>query len=163
MAFPICSLCDEPLSFTGPPHECSREKIMANITRLQDAERVASQKLEDMQNSVLVMLKEVGGPFEGDKVTVNAAWLRRLWDATNNCWYEAKNADDFLVQWMATHRILCEAYDVFRSKKYGHKQTLLQKLTDLREACDKSKPILGYNDSHFDVTPEDLAGASYAP
>jgi len=82
--------------------------------------------------------------------------LRKLWNATENQWYEAKTADDFITCWMVTHRILCEAYDVFRSKKYGHAQTILQKLKDLRKACDESQKVLGYENSNLDMSPEDL-------
>lgn len=153
----ICDLCNKHLDITaGGSHVCNQEDIRKHVEQLELAARTAERNLDEMQNAVLMILKELPS-LEGEKVQVNAEWLRRLWGATKNQWYDAKTADDFLVQWMVTHRILCEAYDVFRSKKYGHSQTLLQKLTDLREACDNSKAVLGYKDSHFDMSPEDLA------
>ena len=152
----VCHLCNEHLGITvGGSHVCNQENIRKHVEILERRARDAEFNLKEMQNAVLMILQELSS-LEGDKIPVSGEWLRRLCGATKDCWYEAKGADDFLVRWMVIHRILCEAYDVFRSKKYGHSQTLLQKLTDLREACGKSKDVLGYNDSHFDQTPEDL-------
>lgn len=60
---------------------------------------------------------------------------------------------------MATHGILCKAYDLFRSKRYGKVETTLEKLQNLRAACDRSKEVLGYHDSNLDMTPEDVLNA----
>lgn len=151
----LCPMCNEHLTL-DPPHVCEREKIIAYVERLEHEARLAEHRLSEIQNAVMKVLQPLSS-LDGEEVTVKTEWLRKLWDAANCRWHEAKIADSFLVHWMATHRILCEAFDLFRSKKYGKSQTLLEKLKDLRDACDKAKETLGYRDSNLDMTPEDLA------
>ena len=152
----LCDLCDQQLGFDGN-HFCATANIRKKNERLEKDKRTAERRLDEMQNAVLMLLKELPS-LAVERINVDAKWLRRLWDATQGRWDEAKTADEFLSHWLATHRVLCEAYDVFRTEKYGHPQTLLQKLTDLRIVCDSSKKVLGYEASDFDMTPEDLVG-----
>lgn len=152
MCLILCKVCDEELTHT---HVCNPEKIIAYVDRLRREARTAESKLSEIQNAVMKVLQPIPH-LENEEVTVKTEWLRKLWNAANCQWDEVKTADSFLVHWMATHRILCEAFDVFRSKKYGKSQTLLEKLRDLREACDKAKETLGYQESNLDMSPEDL-------
>lgn len=149
----LCDLCNAHL--TLDPHECDKEKILRNIQQLEERARIAERNLDDVQNAVFKLLEPLGS-LDGEEVTVKTEWLQWLWDAARCKWHKADTAKSFLCHWMATHRILCEAFDLFRSKKHGHVETKLNKLKHLREACDKAKEVLGYQDSNLDLTPEDL-------
>jgi hypothetical protein len=151
----MCRMCGGHLSLDNP-HVCDPEKVRERMEELEHQARIAEHRLSDIQNAVMKVLQPLPN-LEGEEVTVKTEWLRKLWDSANCQWHEAKTADSFLVHWMATHRILCEAFDLFRSKKYGKSQTLLEKLRELRDACDKAKDTLGYRDSNLDMTPEELA------
>jgi hypothetical protein len=146
----LCDICDEQLSLEV--HVCEPDKIRARIQKLQDATRIAEFRWDKVRNAVYMILQSL--PLLGDeKVVIEAEWLRRLWDAADCRWYENTSADNFLVRWIAVHRILSEAFDVFRSKK---NETLLVKLQALKKVCDEAKEVLGYQNSILDLMPEDL-------
>jgi hypothetical protein len=151
----ICRTCDVDITGDGN-HVCSQKAVLALVERLREETRTAEQRLSDIRNAVFRALEELPGR-EGELVAVPFDRLRQLWDAAQCRWYEATTADDFLARWLATHRILCEAFDVFRSVKCGKRETLLEKLLALRAACDAARATLGYENSGFDLTPEDLA------
>jgi len=153
---PICDICDKALGWTPHEHVCDPEKIREHVHELRTRAAVAENRLNSVQDAIFKLLEPLPS-LNDETVTVKSEWLRKLWESAQCQWHEAKTADSFLVRWMALHRILCEAFDLFRSKKYGKTQTLLEKLKDLREACDKAKETLGYQDSKLDMTPEDLA------
>lgn len=152
----LCDLCDQELEEN---HVCDKAFILKRIKELRNAAQVAEDRLGQVQNAIfMIMAKDLAFTHLGicTKVSVEADWLKELWDASQCRWGEAKTVNDFLSTWIALHDILCEAYDVFRTEKYGHPQTLLQKLTDLRNVCDRSKKVLDYESCVFDMTPEDL-------
>lgn len=101
------------------------------------------------------MLKELPS-LEGDSIQVSGSWMRRLWDAIQGRWYDAKDADTFMVHDFAKQNILCAAYDLFREKK---NKTVLDKLKRLKEACESSVKALGYNTKPFTINPEDIVKA----
>lgn len=155
-----CDLCDENLGFIGGDiHKCDPEKIKSKIKmeKLQKLAMDAENHLEDIRNAVYKILQQLPS-MDGPKATVDTDWIRRLWDAAECRWWEAKTADSFLVHWLASHRILVEAFQLFRSKEYGKSVPKLEKLKQLREACDYARKVLGYDKDgdEFDVSPEDL-------
>ena len=150
----LCHICNEQLGFENP-HKCDPETIRKYVGSLQDAARLAERRLDDMQNAVFMLIHELPS-LEGEEITVKTKWLTRLWEATKCRWYEAETKEQFLVCWMATHRILCEAFDLFRDEKHGKKETLLQKLVALKEACTNAQEFLGYKDSKLHLSPEDI-------
>lgn len=150
----LCDMCNEHLSFNNK-HVCDPENIRKYIRKLELDARDWRKESDDIRDSVFMLLKSLPS-LEGDQILVDKKWLEQLWKAADCHWCrgqgEIATIDDFHQQWMLTHRILCEAFDVF----YGHAQTPLQKLQELKEACDRAKQVMYNNDSKFDVTPEDL-------
>ncbi len=154
---PICPTCDEPLGWTPHVHVCKPEVIEAYVHRLKEEANTATRRLEDVRDAVFRLLEPMPQIEKLEEVTVSTEFLRKLWQSAQCQWHEAKTPESFLVRWIALHRILCEAFDLFRSKKYGKVETLAQKLTALKEACNHAQDVLGYKDSNLDLTPEDLA------
>ncbi len=149
----LCSVCDEQIGFGSiPEHVCDHEKIKALTSKLRDQANAAESKLHDIKNAVFMTLQQLPS-LDPEEVTIPTEWLRNLWKAAECQWYSEKTADNFLSRWIATHRTLCEAFDLFRSKKSESK---LEKLQALREACDNAAELLGYQDSKLDLRPEDL-------
>ncbi len=147
----LCQICDEQLSFTES-HVCKQEDIVNYIQRLRDDANRSRNFLNDIQNAVLMILQSLP-TLDDEQILVETKWLRKLWDAAQCQWHENKSVDKFLVRWIALHRTLSESFNLFRSKNH---KTLLEKLTAVREMCDSAKKVLGYEDSRFDLTPEDL-------
>ncbi|RJQ25694.1 hypothetical protein C4577_04850, partial [Candidatus Parcubacteria bacterium] len=100
----VCDLCGFQGGL-GCSHECKKEDIRKHAKYLDLEKRTAEDHLEKMKNAVLMILKNLPS-LEGNKIEVSGDWLRKLWNATENQWYEAKTADDFITCWMVTHRIL---------------------------------------------------------
>lgn len=153
MGVHICQMCNEHINFDDV-HVCNPDKIKAYVSKLEEDVRDARNKLESMQNAVFMLVQELPSLGTG-AVCVDTKWVRQLWLATNCHWYKVETVDDFHVQWLATHRVLCEAFDVFRAERLEHSRTLLQKLTDLKEACAKAAELM-YPDSGLIITPEEL-------
>ena len=152
-------LCDVCLAQLEPgsmsPHVCDPEKARKHAKYQEDRAIAAEGKLEVVRNAVFMLLHQLPS-LNTEQVNVSGEWLRNLWKAADCQWDEVKTADSFLVRWMATHRILRESFRLFRSKNCGKVESLLSKLQLLRQACDKAKEVLGYQDSKFDLTPEDV-------
>lgn len=153
----FCPVCNEALGLNAESHTCDLVQVQKRMQYLQEETVKATRKAESIENAVMLILRSLPSTEE-ERVTIRTEDLRRLWDAAQCQWHEAKTADSFLAQWLATHSVLCEAYDMFRSTK---KESLLVKLRVLREVVDKSKVVLGYEDSTTDMTPEDLVNDTY--
>lgn len=154
----ICDKCNEylPLSPESLDHVCDPEKIKEYVRYLKEEAENNRRKLDDIRNAVFNVLQELP-TLEGEKAIVKTDWLRQLWDAAQCQWHEEKTADSFLVRWLVTHRILCEAFDLFESKEKG---TFLDKLADLKQACLQAEETLNYGNkdgtSRLDLSPEDI-------
>lgn len=148
----LCDICDEQLSDS---HVCDKEVIKKRISTLEERACLAERQSRDMQNAIFMILHTLP-TLEGDEVVVKTNDLKRLWEAAKCQWFSAKTADQFLSCWMAMHKILREAYNVFRSRNFKKNLSLLEKLNNLHKACIESKPILGYQDSNLDKSPEQL-------
>jgi len=154
----LCDVCNQQLG--TPPHVCNREDIKKYVDDLEERATTAEFRLNDVKNAVLMVLEQLQS-IEGEEVTVKTEWLKKLWAAAKCQWYEAKDASAFLKRYIALHRILCEAFDLFRTKKG---ETLLLKLKNLREACDSANSLLGYEKNQIDklsLTPEDIVNSVY--
>lgn len=152
MGILICEICNEHLPLCAEAydsHVCDPNKIEAHVKRLRNEKTEAEHRLSDIKDAVFKVIKDLPS-LEGETVTVKTEWLRKLWDSANCRWYDAKTADSFLSEWLSTHMILCEAFDLFESKG-----SLLQRLQKLREACDNANERLNYN-AKFDLSPEDI-------
>ncbi len=148
----ICKTCDAHLGLNSDPHTCDPDKILAHIDELKNRARTAEHKVTLIQDAVYEVMIDIPS-LETDVVSVKPEWLRKLWDAAQCRYYDATTADSFLVQWIAMHHLLCEAFDVFRSKRG---ETLLGKLKNLRRSADHAKEVFGYEDSKLDLMPDDL-------
>ncbi len=95
-------------------HVCEEQAILDHVKKLRDRASEAETKLDNIRNAVFMVLKDLPD-LEGETVSVKTQTLRSLWDAAKCQWHEQKSADSFLVCWLVTHRILCEAFDLFRS------------------------------------------------
>lgn len=150
----LCDMCNEQLTFDSP-HVCDPGKLRAYIAELELRARKAEHKLNVMEDAVLYTLKELPS-LEGEKIEVSTKWLRMLWQAAECRFDKYEEPEAFIGHWMAMHRILCEAFDLFRSRKYGKPSNLLKNLQELKEACEIAKKVLGYQDSVLDLSPEDI-------
>lgn len=151
----ICDLCDKDITST-PRHVCDRADIRAYVTRLVDDNRAAERDLDDIRNGVYKLLQSLPNISGTEEVVVRTDWLRRLWSAAACQWHEAKTADSFLVSWLATHRILSRAFDLFRSENRRQKVTMRDKLQSLKDACVQAQKVLGYEDSKLDLGSDDV-------
>lgn len=146
----LCKLCNAHLDMS--PHKCDPEAIEAHIFQLENEKWQAQNHLNQVRNTIYNLLKPLE-TLEGESVIVKGDLLRNLWSAANCEWHNAKTADNFLSHWMALHKILRKAFDLFRSKK---KETPLEKLNQLKNSVDTAKEVLGYQDSKLDLTLEDF-------
>lgn len=161
----LCDMCNKDLMCgyredgNHEKHVCKEEDILSHINRLKDTAWKAENNLDSIRNAVLMTIHELPS-LENEEVTIKTKWIKKVWDAADCKWYEHNvregGPEYFLLRWIATHRLLCEAYDLFRSSKYGRVESLLTKLTNLKEAVDNSKEALGYQDIKLDMSPEDL-------
>lgn len=157
MGYPICDICDKGMGFDGD-HVCDPENIKKFVDDCQKRAREAENKLDNIRNSILMLLQSL--PSFGDgEVSVDTDWIRKIWNAAECRDYDAKTPESFLVQWLATHGVLCEAFSLFRTEEIGRRDntSTLEKLQALRKACDEAKEILYKNDgSPFDLTAENI-------
>ena len=87
-------------------------------------------------------------------VKIDGKIIQELWELCVTHGYpSAESAECFLSRWLVTHRILIEAYDLFRERDSS---TILQRLEELEKACRDSQDIMGYNDSKLTLTSKDL-------
>lgn len=157
MCFISCDICGEELSFTGD-HACDMDKVRKIIKDLNEMVRIKDGTMEIIQDGVLLLFSEIPSVehLQQENIEVKVHWLRMLWDAANGKFNDVEIADSFLSQWIATHLVLSEAFDLFRSKSFRKNHGLLEKLKELKFACDEAKETLGYQDSILDLTPEDI-------
>jgi hypothetical protein len=158
----LCDICNQNLSCcfkadgNYEKHVCKNEDILAYIDNLRNIAGKAERNLDEIRNAVFMTIQDLPS-LTPEEITIKTKWIKQVWDAANCKWYENPynhgGPDYFLGRWCSMHRLLCEAYDLFRSKKG---ESLLTKLTNLREAVDNSKVALGYQDSKLDMKPEDL-------
>lgn len=154
----LCDICNEQLSLED--HICKQEDIRKRIQYLEIEAGTARHHLNLVQDAVFLILKSIGdeSSLDLDLVAVETKLIRDLWKAAKCEWHDHKTEKSFLVMWMATHRVLCEAFSIFRKKSQGQIKplNLLEKLTNLNKSCEEAKVTLGYESSKFDMTPEDL-------
>lgn len=162
MGLMLCRVCYKqlPLPSEGE-HVCDPEVIIARYEAMHKQATDAKRKCAEMEDAVQVIVSTLPS-LEGDEVTIKTAVLQQLWDAVDAQWFNAKTMGRFHQQWLATHLVLCEAYDVFRGKRFGKPITLLEGLKALYDACLDSQKVLGYTDSGFVLTPEQLIGETSA-
>jgi hypothetical protein len=147
-------MCNEQLSL-DPPHVCNPDDVREYVAELKLRADQAEHKLNLIDDAVLLTLKDLTS-LEGEKVEVSTKWLRKLWKAAECNFFDRYNElETFLAHWMAMHRILRCAFDLFKSRKYAS-SNLLKILQALKIACEDAKKILGYQDSLLDLSPEDI-------
>lgn len=150
----LCPLCNDHFTI-DPPHKCNDSKITSYIKKLKTEAHEAEMNLHLMQDDILFLIKEIPS-LEKEKVEVSTKWIKSLWQYAGGNFYRTEDPVSFLSHWMAMHRILCEAFDLFRSKNYKEPKNLLSNLKQLLEVCEHAKTVLGYEDSKFDLSPEDI-------
>lgn len=147
----LCNVCDKEVNTKGE-HICSKEDIIQHIDFWKNLAYKNQIYLDKIQNAVYNIFQSLPS-LDASAVLVETNWLRQLYKAADCQWYKEKSADNFLVRWLVTHSVLCEAFDLFRSKK---KETKLEKLQNLRKACKEVADTLDYNDANLDILPEQL-------
>lgn len=145
----LCECCGK---HWNPEHLCKPEDIEQYIREMDYRARMAELNLDKIRYAVRLMLQEIPS-LDGEEVTIKTAWLRKLWNAAELTVDDSKTIDNFLARNLAMSRLLCEAFDMWRSRK---KETTLQKLKSLRTVCDNAKEVFGYHDSVFDMSPEQV-------
>ncbi len=148
----ICDICNEQLN---GKHVCNLENVKKYVNELKESAMVSAKNLAEIQNAVFMILQELPPPSSAAGWAADE-WIDRLWEAAKCQHNNIKTKEQFLVRWTTMHRILSEAFDVFRSVKYGKKESILDKLKSLKEACKTAQEVFGYQDSKLDLTPEDI-------
>lgn len=159
MDYPTCDICDEYIDYSGDKHVCNKSDILERFRFLEERATKAERRLERINDTALKLFSTLP-ELDLDMVCVDVVWLKKLWEALECNWdYQGNTLDLFHIQWMATHRVLCEAFDVFRSfHNHGINKTpsLLEKLKVLHEFCIKAAKTCNYDDESLDMTPEEL-------
>ncbi len=152
MGLLLCEICGEEFGGVNP-HVCDPVKIVMHIQELIKSSHDAMAKTDNMRNAVFMLLQSLPS-VEGEEVTVKTKWLKDLWAASGAVFYKPSSMEEFHQKWMALHLILSRSFDLFRDRKSNG--TLQDKLKRLRTVCDNAKEVMGYQDSKFDLSPEDL-------
>jgi hypothetical protein len=165
MGFCPCDLCDEDLLGLkiDEEHICNLNKVRIKIKRLQENRNQACADLNKIQDGVFKVLSKYHKEllWGGEEIVIKASYIVDLWNAAGCIHYKATTAEDFLGEWLVTHRVLCEAFDVFekRPNGMGESQTS-QKLQRLLEACEVASKSLNYN-TEFDLGPNEVIEKGY--
>ena len=159
MGLIICPICDDHSGIcVDHKHECTTENIIKNVKRLEEEAATAKRNLDKIQNDVMMLLHTLPS-LDGEEISVKTDWIRTLWKAAKCNWDGEQSADSFIARWLAIHRILCEAFDLFRGGRFNTKEPLLHRLTVLKEMCVNAQEILGYNEkgsSPLFLSPQDI-------
>lgn len=153
----ICKICDAhlPISFERDVHKCDMAVVEKRIEKLEYDRNIAERKLDKIRDSIFFIIQSLPS-LDPKEITVETELIRKLWKVAECRDLNADTADSFLCQHIAYHRILCESFGIFKSKEFGKSKNLLEKLKEVYEACLNAKKVLGYEDSKFDLTPEEL-------
>lgn len=153
----ICDMCGFEGGL-GCSHTCTTDGIRKHVARLEEQAGKDRREADDVREAVKMLLKDVPS-LDGEEVTVKTEWLKKIYAAA--CGKYEGDACSFLRDWIVTHRILCEAFELFQTKVMGKRtESVLAKLTNLKEACEVARKQLEYGDENkFDVTPKDIVGA----
>lgn len=157
MGYPTCDICNQGIGFRDDEHICNSEDIEKYIKSMDEKTRKTQGQLDNIRDSILMLIQSLPS-LENEKTVVDTKWIRSIWDAAQCRDYDARTPETFLVKWLVTHRVLCEAFSLFRTEETGRKKMpVLERLEFLRRSVDEARTILGYEDeSPFDVTPEDI-------
>lgn len=152
----LCPCCDQNMFGENVidgkyvPHVCKQEDIEKHVVSLRNEISSLESKIFDISDKLELFvhnLPSLDGKIDG-KI------IQELWELCVTHGYpSAESAECFLSRWLVTHRILIEAYDLFRERDSS---TILQRLEELEKACRDSQDIMGYNDSKLTLTSKDL-------
>jgi hypothetical protein len=147
----ICQLCNKDMSKT---HQCERDDIIKRIESLGNVAWKAEMRLSNIRSKVKLLIKELSS-LDEEEIIVKTKWIKDLWEATEARCSETRNNDvnEFLSVWLHQQHVLCEAFDLFRSKK---NETVLVKLRNLHKACEEARNFIYTGSSPFDITPDDI-------
>lgn len=156
----LCDLCDKDLGgFTSSSveHVCNREDILKRIKTLANSAWKAENHLATIRSKTQLLIKELPS-LDEEEVIVKTKWLQDLWKATEAHHNEGEGGSptEFLSLWLFQQRVLCEAFDLFRSKTGRMPETALVKLQNLRKVCDEAKAHIYPGGSPFDISPQDI-------
>lgn len=152
----ICELCDKPLLSSEGNHVCNHENVKNYIHSLKDKIQKAEWDLSQIKDSIVLLLKSVGDIEDLEPLTViRSQLLKDLWMSAKCQWYDHKTPESFTRMYSTHLNLLRSAFNLFRSKSRPP-GSFLDKLIDLKKACEDAKIVLGYQSSILDITPEDL-------
>lgn len=154
MSITFCDVCG---SQSHPGEPCRPERVRQRIATFLDHADRAERSLDNARNAVQKLLAELPS-LEGEKVEVEARWLRDLWSATGIDWldlpYDTGSADNFHATWARVKLVLLRAMSLFASK--GSSTPRLEKLRALKDACVGAAALLRYGNVKLDIEPEDI-------
>lgn len=155
----LCDVCNKDITGSGfngaAKHVCSRDDIIAYVNQLTNHANDAERKLNQVRSAVLKILTSIPN-IEKPTHTFPADLITELWEAAVLRDRDIETAAEYHNQWMSLHRILCEAFDLFRPLKHGRAETLLARLEALKKVCLHAQAIHGYTDSKLTLTPQDI-------
>ncbi len=146
----ICQYCDKQMG--DLPHICEYDDISKRIHELEQRARAAELHATHIGDEIKKLMTTLT-TLDNPTVTVSSELIRQIFNVINRD-KEYSFADSFIVRSMALHSILSRSFDLFR--KIAHPSQLREKLIRLKECCESAKNILGFQDSHLPLTPEDV-------
>lgn len=145
-----CEICNQYINSDYLTHVCDKENIKNYVKHLTEIAQKASNRTDDIQNSVYALIAAL--PEFKDEIIVKAELIRNLWNAAK-CNFFCSSADDFHTRWMALHEVFIRASDLFDSNI--KKLTNLEKLQQLKDACIFANKKHKY-EGKFDLNPEEV-------
>lgn len=146
-----CRVCGAD-EYEGPCTRCAH--VLDKFKALEKELFEEKQKTDKMQDAVKKLLLDYKlDIFTKNGFEVEGKLLKLLWDATDNCWYDADTADRFISTFLADNLVLCEIIDVFCTKYCC--EDIETRLEKVRKALEDSRIIHKY-EACLDLTTDDI-------
>lgn len=152
MCLIVCDICDVNITsdaFNNVEHVCKREDIEKNVKKLTETMHFYESKLftaEELLDYYISEKKEI----KTDEKEFLDKMLKIL--SPGFAVSSLETSESFLVKWLATHGVLCEAFQLF----YKDGRPILEKLKTLEDSIANARQILKYTTSKDVMTSEEL-------
>jgi len=152
MCLILCDICDVNITsdmFNNVEHVCKREDIEKNVKKLTETMNFYHGKLinaEELLNCYISKKMEIR---EDERVFLDKM-MKILSPGLAS--FSSETSESFLVKWIATHSVLCEAFQLF----YKDGRPILEKLKDLEDSIANARQVLKYKTSKDVMTSEEL-------
>lgn len=152
MCLILCDICDANITgevFNKIEHVCKREDIEKNVKKLTETMNFYQSKLNTVEELLHYYISEKVEIRQDEKEFLDKMMMAV---SPNLVSYSSETSESFLVKWLATHRVLCEAFQLF----YKDGRPILEKLKDLEDSIANARQVLKYTTSKDVMTSEEL-------